>query len=284
MKINISNNSNLDRSFEDMLKSLTLFAKERLSINKTPSILLRSDSENAKETLGKTAYYNPELGEIHVFVDGRHAKDILRSIAHELVHHMQNEKGSLSKPDSECGHPDWTSACVKNNYHGPGYAQKNPHLRDMEKEAYLKGNMCFRDWEDSYKATNYSERGTNMSLKEWKNNELNRLLMKKFGLLKEETNVDEAHCVGRDDKNEEQELEEKKFPDLTGDGKVTQADILKGRGVELDEEEELEEGAGDRGDDDREQGRDAGRSHRADSAGHLEEEIYNQVMKILKGE
>ena len=29
----------------------------------------------------------------------------------------------------------------------------------------------------------------------------------------------------------------KSFPDLTGDGKVTQADILKGRGVELDEED-----------------------------------------------
>ena len=25
----------------------------------------------------------------------------------------------------------------------------------------------------------------------------------------------------------------KKFPDLTGDGKVTQADVLKGRGVEM---------------------------------------------------
>lgn len=31
-------------------------------------------------------------------------------------------------------------------------------------------------------------------------------------------------------------LEEDKFPDLTGDGEVTKADILKGRGVELDEE------------------------------------------------
>jgi len=38
------------------------------------------------------------------------------------------------------------------------------------------------------------------------------------------------------------EISEKKksFPDLTGDGKVTQADILKGRGVELDDEEEEE--------------------------------------------
>jgi len=36
-------------------------------------------------------------------------------------------------------------------------------------------------------------------------------------------------------------LEEKKksFPDLTGDGKVTQADILKARGVELDEDLDL---------------------------------------------
>jgi hypothetical protein len=30
-------------------------------------------------------------------------------------------------------------------------------------------------------------------------------------------------------------MQEKKFPDLTGDGKVTQADILKGRGVDLKE-------------------------------------------------
>ena len=35
--------------------------------------------------------------------------------------------------------------------------------------------------------------------------------------------------------NLENMLNEKKFPDLTGDGKVTRADILKGRGVELDE-------------------------------------------------
>jgi hypothetical protein len=36
-------------------------------------------------------------------------------------------------------------------------------------------------------------------------------------------------------------LEEKKksFPDLTGDGKITQADILKARGVELDEDLDL---------------------------------------------
>jgi hypothetical protein len=34
--------------------------------------------------------------------------------------------------------------------------------------------------------------------------------------------------------------EKKSFPDLTGDGKVTKADILKGRGVELKEEADYE--------------------------------------------
>jgi hypothetical protein len=61
-----------------------------------------------------------------------------------------------------------------------------------------------------------------MSLKEWKNKELFENLMGKWGI---KTNI----------------LNEKKeFPDLTGDGKVTQADILKGRGVELDEGEHEE--------------------------------------------
>ena len=42
------------------------------------------------------------------------------------------------------------------------------------------------------------------------------------------------------EKKKKRKKKKKSFPDLTGDGKVTRADILKGRGVKLDEEE-LEE-------------------------------------------
>jgi hypothetical protein len=48
---------------------------------------------------------------------------------------------------------------------------------------------------------------------------------------------DEARAYLGKPKKQEMEEEKKEFPDLTGDGKVTQADILKGRGVELDEGE-----------------------------------------------
>jgi hypothetical protein len=42
---------------------------------------------------------------------------------------------------------------------------------------------------------------------------------------------------GEDQSANLDEKKGKKFPDLTGDGKVTKADILKGRGIELKEEE-----------------------------------------------
>jgi hypothetical protein len=124
-----------------------------------------------------TGYYDPESMEIHVYTTGRHPKDVLRSIAHELVHHNQNENG------------DFENA----GYSGKGYAQKNPHLRKMELQA--NDPMLFRDWEDSLKEkypTIYNERRTNtMSLKDWKNKELSENLGKKWGFKMDLTKLNE---------------------------------------------------------------------------------------------
>jgi hypothetical protein len=55
---------------------------------------------------------------------------------------------------------------------GEGYAQNDEHLREMERQAYEEGNLCFRDWEDSVKGTIYNEslqKGAKkkMSFKKW---------------------------------------------------------------------------------------------------------------------
>jgi len=50
-----------------------------------------------------------------------------------------------------------------------------------------------------------------------------------------EINLDSDEIPDEEEFDFGDELEEKKFPDLTGDGKVTRADILKGRGVKLNE-------------------------------------------------
>ena len=52
---------------------------------------------------------------------------------------------------------------------GEGYAQNNPHMREMERQAYEIGNLCFRDWEDSIKGTIYNEHLQKRSRKEYVN-------------------------------------------------------------------------------------------------------------------
>ena len=123
---------------KEYLNSFLPFAKKRLNYDKEPKINFVSDPENGKIPLGKTAYYEPANMAVTVFTDNRHPKDIMRSLSHELVHHSQNCDGQF---DSNKGV-------------GEGYAQNDEHLRKMEEDAYLRGNMCFRDWEDGYKKDN----------------------------------------------------------------------------------------------------------------------------------
>ena len=131
--------------------------------------MFAQDEQNSLKPLGKTAHYDPAEQSITVYTTGRHMKDCLRSLAHELVHHLQNERGDLMGMGPT----------------GPGYAQKDGHAREMEREAYEKGNMCFRDWEDGRKKqlgeTNYKTEDTKgeqkMSYKNWRSKEFGEMLM-----------------------------------------------------------------------------------------------------------
>jgi len=160
------------------------FFHQRYKLQNKPTIIFAQDKENSMKPFGSTAHYDPEEESITVYTTGRHMKDCLRSLAHELVHHLQNERGDL------------TSAVT-----GPGYAQKDPHMREMEREAYEKGNMCFRDFEDRLKnrleETNYKDKDTKgeqkMSYKNWRNKEFGEMLMDKWGYKpKEKSFLNEA--------------------------------------------------------------------------------------------
>ena len=119
-----------------MAKRFYPYAQEYLGFDKPAQIVYESDPENAQNPLGKTAHYQPDNYTVTLYVDGRHPKDLLRSLAHELVHHTQNCRGDLS--------PE------KMGETGDGYAQTDGHLRKMEQEAYA--SMVMRDWEDQHKS------------------------------------------------------------------------------------------------------------------------------------
>ena len=111
-------------------------AKDKFNIQQAPKLILKKDKKNAEHIFGRTAHYNPEEKTIVIFITNRHPKDILRSFCHEIIHHIQNERGDLKISDTL----------------SPTYAQDNDHMREMEKEAYLKGNLLLRDHEDQFKS------------------------------------------------------------------------------------------------------------------------------------
>ena len=122
------------QAFGDLYKT----AKDKFNIQQAPNLFLRKDKENAEKVFGRTAHYDPQEQTIVIFITNRHPKDILRSFCHELIHHVQNERGDLKLGDAS----------------SPTYAQDDEHMRKMEKEAYLEGNLLLRDFEDNFKYEN----------------------------------------------------------------------------------------------------------------------------------
>ena len=114
------------------IKELTQHMLDKgMNITPLPKVVFKNgDAENAKQFLGKTAYYNPETMEIVLYTEGRHPKDIVRSFSHEMIHHIQNLEDRL-------GNVTTTNT------------QEDDYLNDLEAEANLNGTMTFRNWTDS---------------------------------------------------------------------------------------------------------------------------------------
>lgn len=103
-----------------------------MNITPLPNIKTVKDPKEAGNIFGKTAYYDPNIQEVVLYILGRNPKDVLRSFSHEMIHHMQNLDGRLGNIQT-------------------ANTNEDDHLQEIEKEAYLKGNITFRNWEDGVK-------------------------------------------------------------------------------------------------------------------------------------
>ena len=147
-------------TFKSHLAQLFQYLQKELQMKTVPKVKLLSDQKNADKVLGKTAYYDPDKKTICLYETNRHQKDILRSFAHEVIHHWQHENEKLqtfsgggdSVKKEARGESPSPGDDARFSKQDPQYAQKNPWLRQMEKQAYLLGNILFRDWEDQKKA------------------------------------------------------------------------------------------------------------------------------------
>ena len=119
-------------NIEEKIAQLTKHMLDKgMNIEPLPSLeLIDGDSDNASNFLGKTAYYDPENKHIVLYTEGRHPKDIVRSYAHEMIHHIQNLEGRLG---------DITTTDTT----------EDDYLTKLEQEANLRGTMMFRGWTDN---------------------------------------------------------------------------------------------------------------------------------------
>ena len=124
------NDTDLHKYIESYLDFLE---REGYEINPRPAIEFNNEPQEGMNI--RTGYYDPQEQKVVVFINGRHIKDILRSFAHEMVHHMQNLRDR---------HKDWGTG---------GDLKDDEVLRDLEGEAYHVGNILFRMWTEELKKT-----------------------------------------------------------------------------------------------------------------------------------
>lgn len=98
-----------DSSEKKTIEDFVEFVKKELKIDHDVDVNLQSNKDGIKTT---AVYKYQDEGDedfeqshIKVFALGRALVDVLRSIAHEMVHHKQNEDGDLKGKHSNVGGP-----------------------------------------------------------------------------------------------------------------------------------------------------------------------------------
>lgn len=114
---------------EGIIDDFIDFGKNYLSLPDNFKIVL-TDNGSDIDTLGN---YNIEDKTIKILTKNRAVPDIIRSIAHEMVHHQQNDRGDLkgSPEEGETGSPWEDEANAKAGKLVRDFGEENPEIYDL---------------------------------------------------------------------------------------------------------------------------------------------------------
>ena len=106
------------KNFGPMLDTFVDFASNELGIKSLPKVKIQNDNPSS------FGGYNPATKELLTTTKNRHPMDIFRTVAHELIHHKQNEDGKI----------------------GMDIAQEGSDGSDIENEANSMAGVIMRKW------------------------------------------------------------------------------------------------------------------------------------------
>ena len=188
--------------YEDLVNEFYPFAKKQLGFDQDPTINFVDDQENAQNPMGYTGHYDPSSMVVTIYITGRHPKDILRSLSHELVHHAQNCRGenlmvkthdidadpNLKNLEDEAFHIGSGRLMKRYQKQIGGYPmaeeEKKPDFLDLDKDGDKEEPMS-----KASKEAEESKEETQTESKDYhnkKNSMLHDMLLRKFGIKKGE--------------------------------------------------------------------------------------------------
>jgi len=119
----------LSEDKKDKLNSFVKFVKKELGIKNLPTISIQPNRDGLKTTAHYD--YTKENKIVRVYGRNRALVDIMRSVAHELVHHKQFEEGRLDGPQPpDIGGEIEDEANAKAGQHIKMYAKIDPTIYD----------------------------------------------------------------------------------------------------------------------------------------------------------
>lgn len=139
-----------EKQLENHANDFVNYACQHLDIDTPPSISLVDDKEHAQQNKSFGGYA-PHTKSIRVNVAGRHTADVLRTLAHELVHHKQNEDGRLGDVAvaGETGSDEENEANSKAGIIMRNYGKINPAIYEEAQVGHPPGHLHIFDVDDT---------------------------------------------------------------------------------------------------------------------------------------
>jgi len=117
-----------DKVKKEKLEEFIKFVKKELGIKSVPKIIIQNH-RNGLKTTANYDYTKPEKI-IKVSCRNRSLVDVMRSVAHEMVHHKQYEDGRLKIPPPDIGGEIEDEANAKAGQYIKMFAIKDPTIYD----------------------------------------------------------------------------------------------------------------------------------------------------------
>lgn len=105
--------------------------KQGMNVQPLPRVeIIDNDVANAADFFGKTGYYIPQNPTIVVYSLNRSPRDVLATVCHEYIHHIQNMEDRL---------PEINTTNVN----------EDSDLKEIEREAYEQGGLLLRQFKNT---------------------------------------------------------------------------------------------------------------------------------------